>query len=133
MSPCHVSFVLRFIRFLSGLSGAKDGLDMKDFHAMTNSDERNHNWFRFFIKFYLYPSSISWDFSKIIPLSNYIYRKVANSSLSLLVAHFWSFRLFMRGKFDAYKLWPLAQRVWNWIVDWSTARYFTVHEITYVT
>ena len=51
-----MSFVLRFIRFLSGLSGAKDGLDMKDFHAMTNSDERNHNLFRFFIKFFLYPT-----------------------------------------------------------------------------
>ena len=25
-------------KILSGLSGAKDGLDMKDFHAMTNSD-----------------------------------------------------------------------------------------------
>ena len=32
------------------------------------------------------------------------YRKVASSSLSRLVAHFWVFRLFMKGKFDAYVL-----------------------------
>ena len=32
----------------------------------------------------------------------------------------------MKGKFDAYVLWPLAQRVQNWIVDQSTARDFTV-------
>ena len=51
----------------------------------------------------------------------YTYRKVASSSLSRLVAHFWVFRLFMKGKFDA-----LAKRVQNWIVDQSTARDFTV-------
>ena len=32
----------------------------------------------------------------------------------------------MKGKFDAYILWPLAQRVQNWIADRSTARDFTV-------
>ena len=32
------------------------------------------------------------------------YRKVASSSLSRLVAHFWIFRLFMKEKFDAYVL-----------------------------
>ena len=32
------------------------------------------------------------------------YRKVARSRLSRLVAHFWIFRLLMRGKFDAYVL-----------------------------
>ena len=31
-----------------------------------------------------------------------IYRKVANSRLSRLVAHFHILRLFMKGKFDAY-------------------------------
>ena len=35
---------------------------------------------------------------------NTIYRKVANSSLSRLVAHFWIFRLFMKGKLDITKL-----------------------------
>ena len=39
------------------------------------------------------------------------YRKVASSRLSRLVAHFWIFRLLMKGKFDAHVLWPLAQRV----------------------
>ena len=32
------------------------------------------------------------------------YRKVASSRLSRLVAHFHIFRLFMKGKFDAYVL-----------------------------
>ena len=30
----------------------------------------------------------------------------------------------MKGKFDAYVLWPLAQKFQNWIVDRSTARNF---------
>ena len=54
------------------------------------------------------------------------YHKVASSSLSRLVAHLRIFRLFIKGKFDTYVLWPLAQRVQNWIVDRSTARDFTV-------
>ena len=33
-----------------------------------------------------------------------IYRKVASSRLSRLIAHFWIFRLLMKGKFDAYVL-----------------------------
>ena len=32
----------------------------------------------------------------------------------------------MKGKFDAYVLWPLAKRVQNWIVDQFTARDFTI-------
>ena len=56
------------------------------------------------------------------------YRKVARSSLSWIVAHFWIFRLIMKGEFDNYVLWPLAQRVQNWIVDRSTCRDFTVFE-----
>ena len=61
-------------------------------------------------------------------LTSYInvYRKVASSSLSRLVAHFWVFRLFMQGKFYAYVLWPLAKTVQNWIVDRCTARDFMV-------
>ena len=46
--------------------------------------------------------------------------------LSRLVAHLRIFRLFMKGKFDAYVLWPLAQRVQNWIIDRCDARDFTV-------
>ena len=53
-------------------------------------------------------------------------RKVASSRLSWLVAHSSIFRLFMKGKFDAYVLWPLAERVQNWIVDQSIAHNFTV-------
>ena len=52
-----------------------------------------------------------------------MYRKVTSSRLSQLVAHS---RIFKLGKFDAYVLWPLAKRVQNWIVDWFTARDFTV-------
>ena len=43
------------------------------------------------------------------------YRKVASSRLSQLVAHSRIFRLFMKWKFDADVLWPLAKRVQNWI------------------
>ena len=32
----------------------------------------------------------------------------------------------MKGKFEAYVLWQLAKKFQNWIVDWSTARNFTV-------
>ena len=34
-----------------------------------------------------------------------------------LVAHFHIFRLFMKGNFDGYVLWPLDKMVQNWIVD----------------
>ena len=37
-------------------------------------------------------------------LNDNIYRKVVSSRLSRLVAHFQIFRLFMKGKFDAYVL-----------------------------
>ena len=51
-------------------------------------------------------------------------RKVASSRLSQLVAHLRIFRLFMKGKFDAYVLWPLAKKYQNWIVDRSTEMRF---------
>ena len=35
----------------------------------------------------------------------------------------------MKGKFDAYVLWPLAKKFQNWIVDRSTARNFTVYKV----
>ena len=50
-----------------------------------------------------------------------IYRKVASSSMSWLVAHLMIFRNLMKGKFDAYVVWPLAKKIQNWIVDRSTA------------
>ena len=67
----------------------------------------------------------------LILMSNYIYswlyyRKVARSSLSRLVAQFQIFRRLMKGKFDAYVLWPLAKKFQNWIVDRSTSCNFTV-------
>ena len=51
--------------------------------------------------------------------TNVTYRKVTSSSLSWLVVYLWVFRLFMKGKFDAYVLWPLAkietdQKVYQW-------------------
>ena len=57
------------------------------------------------------------------------YRKVASSRLSWLVALPRIFRRLMKGKFDAYicVLWPFAKKFQNWIVDWSTARDFTVY------
>ena len=39
----------------------------------------------------------------------------------------------MKGKFDAYVLWPMAKWVQIWIVDGSTARNFTVnHNLIFV-
>jgi hypothetical protein len=61
-----------------------------------------------------------------------MYRKVESSSLSRLVAHFQIFRRLMKGKFDAYVLWPLAKKFQNWIVDRSTARDVTVVQKVYV-
>ena len=49
---------------------------------------------------------------------------VASSRLSWLVAHIHIFRLYMKGNFDVYVLWPLEKMVQNWIVDWSTSRNF---------
>ena len=60
---------------------------------------------------------------------NLAYRKVASRSTSRLVAHLRVFRLLMKGRFDAYVLWPLTKRFKNWIVDRSSARDYTVCEI----
>ena len=38
----------------------------------------------------------------------------------------------MKGKFDAYVLWPLAKKSQNWIVDRSAARDFTVSQLIYI-
>ena len=54
------------------------------------------------------------------------YCKVLSSRLSRLVALPRIFRRLMKGKFDAYELWPLATKFQNWIVDRSTARDLTV-------
>ena len=61
-----------------------------------------------------------------IKKSKALYYIGASSRLSWLVAHSRIFRLFMKGKFDAYVVWHLVKRVQNWIVDPSTARNFTV-------
>ena len=64
--------------------------------------------------------------SKLITLlknGTSIYRKVASSRLSRLVAHFQTVN---EGEFYAYVLWPLKKLLENWIVDRSTARDFTV-------
>ena len=46
-------------------------------------------------------------------ITNEMYRKVASSRLSWLVAHLMILRLFMKGKFDAYLLGTLVQCVQN--------------------
>ena len=38
----------------------------------------------------------------------------------------------MKGKFDAYVLWPLAKKFQIWIVDRSTTPDFTVYESMYM-
>ena len=63
-----------------------------------------------------------WFFKKFIQ----DYRKGVSSRMSQLVAQPGSFRMFMKPKFDAYVLWPLAKSVQNWIVDRPTARNFMV-------
>ena len=62
-----------------------------------------------------------------------VYHKVENCSLSWLVAHFQIFRRLMKGKFDAYVLWPLTKKFQNWIVDRSTARDFMVITFKFTT
>ena len=57
----------------------------------------------------MYYPLLSRYLSKLVRFANAsasdcTYCKVASSSLSRLVAHFWVFRLFMKGKFDAYVL-----------------------------
>ena len=69
---------------------------------------------------------------RAMPTFLHTYRKVASSRLSWLVAHLRIFRVFMKGKVDAYVLWPLAKRVQNWIVDHSTARDFTAYKIQHL-
>jgi len=75
-----------------------------------------------------------WDPTKKHTASQliWIYRKVANSSLSQLVARFQIFRRLMKGKFDAYVLWPLFKKFQNWIVDRSTARDVTVNDLKWL-
>ena len=74
----------------------------------------------------------SWKKCVIYHIATTKDQMVASSSLSQLVAHVWIFRLFMKGKFDAYVLWPLTKRVQNWIVDRSTAHNFTVCKLNTV-
>ena len=72
-----------------------------------------------------------WHFKALLPMATRMsskkdYRKVPSSRLSWLVAHPRIFRLFMKGNFKAYVLWPMDKMVQNWIVDQSTARDFTI-------
>ena len=69
--------------------------------------------------------SFSDNFS-LFKLKSIKYRKVTSRSISWLVAHPKIFWLFMKGKFNAYVLWPLDKMVQNWIIDRSTAWNFTV-------
>ena len=56
-----------------------------------------------------YANNINTVIIFIESISNMIYRKVPNSSLSWLLAHFQIFRRLMNGKFAANVLWPLAK------------------------
>ena len=64
------------------------------------------------LKFKVYFQSCCMERSGNICILCYekkIYSRVASSRLSHLVAHSRIFRLFMKGKFDAYVLWPSAK------------------------
>ena len=55
-----------------------------------------------------------WPEACFLKCEKIVYRKVASSSLSRLVAHFLIFRRLMKGKFDAYvlcDLWPKASKI----------------------
>ena len=41
--------------------------------------------------------------------TKYVYRRVMTTSLLCLEAHAGFFRLFMKGKFDVYSLWPFGK------------------------
>ena len=55
--------------------------------------------YHFFVYCFYCPVSIFVLYEVYVVLD---YHKVASSRLSWLVAHFYIFRLFMKGKFDAY-------------------------------
>ena len=74
---------------------------------------------------------LSKKMCQILTLSRiFEYRKVANSSLSQLVAHFQIFGRLMKGKYDAYVLWLLAIKFQTWILNRWTAWDFNIVKIT---
>ena len=48
--------------------------------------------------------------------ATFMHRKVESSSMSWLVARLRIFRLFMKGKFDAYIMWPLDKKIQNFLL-----------------
>ena len=70
-----------------------------DNQSLVQSKEVQRSWYNF-----INGEKVLWI--RIIQncISDDIYRKVANSSLSWLVARFQTFRRLMKGKFDAYVL-----------------------------
>ena len=62
---------------------------------------------------YLFCAKNCSEYKRKSPQNRYF--KVANSSLSELVAHFQILRRLMKGKFDTYVLWSLAKKFQNWI------------------
>ena len=90
------------------------------------------SWLSWLVKF-IY-SEKATKFCEIFPLLSYFTyskEKISQNFVTFSEYILRIFRLFMKGKFDAYVLWPLAKRVQNWIVDRSTARGFTVFKLKY--
>ena len=106
----------------------------------------HHNFLKFFSLFHLINvlllwclwSSYVWGLASHESMSETyptIYRKVASSRLSWLVAHFRIFRLFMKGKFHAYVLWPFGKKSsklnsWQVYYFWLYGMYFSTEIAT---
>ena len=105
------------------LSPPLDGLTIRNSLKGTLFDIKNIHCIIFpifyFLQFCLWqkncPSlgnvSINRVMSKEQTFLYFAYSKVASSRLSWLVAHPSTFRMFMKGKFDAYVLWPKVSKI----------------------
>ena len=129
----HVLYVI-YNSWWKSMLHIKQRLKAKGMRIMKFPNKHSYSILQTFFraKFFRFCSSASLQVRQaqaikpILKPSLLKYRKVASSRLSWLVAHPRIFRLFMKGNFDAYVLWPLDKMVQNWIVDRSTACDFTV-------
>ena len=67
-----------------------------------------------------------WVYEKNLPFLKFKYRKVASSNTSRFEAHALLFRLYMKGNFDAYVLWPFGKKFFFELVTRFRTRDSTV-------
>ena len=80
---------------------------LHSFHHLNNIVR---NWSRDLFQIWLKANSSQKMLAFVTSSKTLMYRKVASSRLFQLVAHSRIFRLSMKGKLDAYVLWPLAKK-----------------------